>query len=57
MGQAKGAHMTCTQKSHPIGQNTIVWPYVTAVLAGKSDVESKEMDFNESIIVSATHVN
>lgn len=38
----KVAHMTSTQKSHPIGQNPVMWPYLTAMNAGKCDLENKK---------------
>ena len=37
----KVAHMTSTQKSHPIGQNSVIWPFLTAVNVGKCDLENR----------------
>lgn len=37
----KLAHKTSTQTSYPTGQNSVTWPYLTAVNAGKCVPENR----------------
>lgn len=56
MGQAGNWHTISTQMSHPIGQNSITWPYSTVINDEKCGLENKEMDFSEHVVVSAMHM-